>query len=201
MRFLKNKVAKALQQQKESSDSAQIIIKKEETDAFSPQHVDPPKPSRMSFARPQTNPPLISNNIRPTPSKQNGSTKNIVKNFGRAFATFALSDISAKYLESILKQKKLSMEDFRDFVAARKEGIDGISSLREMLLVHRLDKEKLALCKKTFQEISVIFIKFFSVNWIFDSKVGNKIAHVKSRFKMLRRIKNPEYFTYLKASD
>jgi len=201
MRFLKNKVAKALQQQNESADNAQIIIKKEEADHFAPQRIIPPQPSQTPHQ--SRNLPNVVNSKPPSSNnvKQNSSTKNIVKNFGRAFATFALSDISVRYLEVILKDKKLSLQDFRDFVAARKEGIDGISSLRDMLLVHRLDKEKLAICKRVFQEISIIFIKFFSVNWIFDSKVGNKIAHVKSRFKMLRRIKNPEYFTYLKTSD
>ncbi len=199
MRFLKNKVAKALQQQNEVAENVQIIIKKEEADPFAYQSVVPPQPIQT---KPQSK-NVVKTKLPPPPNnaKQNSSTKNIVKNFGRAFATFALSDISVKYLEIILKDKKLSLQDFRDFVAARKEGIDGISSLRDMLLVHRLDKEKLAICKRVFQEISVIFIKFFSVNWIFDSKVGNKIAHVKSRFKMLRRIKSPEYFTYLKTSD
>lgn len=201
MRFLKNKVAKALQQQNEVAENVQIIIKKEEADPFASQSAIQPQPIQTksqskNVVKTKLPPPSSSNT-----AKQNSSTKNIVKNFGRAFATFALSDISVKYLEIILKDKKLSLQDFRDFVAARKEGIDGISSLRDMLLVHRLDKEKLAICKRVFQEISVIFIKFFSVNWIFDSKVGNKIAHVKSRFKMLRRIKSPEYFTYLKTSD
>jgi len=200
MRILKNKVSKALQHQPPAGANQSLNIKVE--DNYPSVSTTPPVVSekKVSQTPSKTKPDKIPISKSSFP-KQNGSTKNIVKNFGRAFATFALSDLSLRYLEAPLRQLGLDIQEFRNFVASRKEGIDGISSLREMLLVHEHDGEILSRCKKAFQEISIVFIKYFSVNWIFDSKVGNKIAHVKSRFKMLRRIQNPQYFTYLKASD
>ena len=205
MRYLKNKVSRALKttqnQTKEEDDEPKdsqeqkIIVKVE---SFStPTILTQTKPNnkeKQAF-------PNKTNVQKEPPKGSRGSTKNIVKNYGRAFASFALSNLSLRYLEELLKDKNITLTEFREFVISRKEGIDGISSLREMLLVNHIDGEKTALCKKIFQEISIIFIKFFSVNWVFDSKVGNKIAHLKSRFKMLRRIRDPEHFTYLKSLD
>jgi len=198
MRFLKNKVSRALKHHHNPTkeDEEQKTIIKVEHVLPSTSHIQ-----SKSITKEKSAPSPKASTSKETSSKSRGSTKNIVKNYGRAFASFALSNLSLRYLEEILKDKKITITEFREFVISRKEGIDGISSLREMLLVHNLDAEKIALSKKIFQEISIIFIKFFSVNWVFDSKVGNKIAHLKSRFKMLRRIRDPEHFTYLKSVD
>jgi len=65
------------------------------------------------------------------------------------------------------------------------------------LLPEKNENPMITKFKRLFQVISEIFIKYFSVNWIFDSKVQYKQAHLKFRFKILRRIQNPELFTYL----
>jgi len=62
---------------------------------------------------------------------------------------------------------------------------------------NEVSEEELNL-KKVFQEICIIFLKFFCVNWLYNSKISEKIAHLKYRFKLLRRVRNPQYFTYLK---
>jgi hypothetical protein len=60
------------------------------------------------------------------------------------------------------------------------------------------DTEKEMEFKNILKKLGEIFIKNFSVNWIFSGKMTYKEAHLKFRFKMLRRIRNPELFTYLK---
>jgi hypothetical protein len=60
------------------------------------------------------------------------------------------------------------------------------------------DDEYTRSYKRVFQGISKVFIKFFSVNWIFDGKLKYKNEHIKFRNRMLRRIEKPEMFTYLK---
>lgn len=66
-----------------------------------------------------------------------------------------------------------------------------------MLIIHEYDSLELALFKKVFKELCIIFIKNYSVNWIFSGKIGHKDVHLHARAKMLRRIKHPEFFTPL----
>ena len=51
--------------------------------------------------------------------------------------------------------------------------------------------------KRVFKAIGIIFIRDFTVNWVYNSKIADKLTHLKYRFKMLRRVQNPEFFTYL----
>jgi len=128
--------------------------------------------------------------------KSTNSTKNIVKNFGRAMVTFSISKIAFPYLELKLKDLNLEYKDFRNYLVERKENMDGISSLRALLLITEEDDYVTKAIKKTFQFSAEIFVKYFSVNWIYNSKVGDKKNHLRARFKILRRIQSPEYFTY-----
>lgn len=131
--------------------------------------------------------------------KGSTSAKNIIKNYGRALQNFAVSNMVLVYLTPLLQRERVSLKDFRRFFYSKKKQVRSIAGLRNLLLVLEEDDAQTAAFKKIFQEISIIFIKYFSVNWIFSGKLLNKIAHLKCRFKMLRRIKNPENFTYLKG--
>jgi len=128
--------------------------------------------------------------------------KNIVTNFGKAIATFAMSDLAQPYLIKEIQTKYkglISPTDFLEFVKNSKGSISSIDSLRNMVLVEETDSLMTIVCKKCFQTIAEIFIKCFSVNWIIHGRVTYKLEHLKFRNKMLRRIKNPEIFTYLKG--
>ena len=133
-------------------------------------------------------------------------TKNIVTNFGKAIATFALSDLTLPYLIPLLHQQKkngqdISAVDFLNFVKQAKGTIGSIDSLRSLLLVKEGDSLRESACKKVFQGVAEVFIKYFSVNWITHGRVTYKLEHLKFRHKMLRRIQNPELFSYLKGSN
>lgn len=189
--FLANSNSKRSSQRKQKS---KLSVKPEDTKMFitrsssaSTTYSESALPSSLEFAKNST--------------KSINSAKNIVKNYGRAFASFALSSLSEPYLPKFLDENFLSVDDFREFVTINKDSIDGISTLRDMLLIKKDNTEVVKRCKKVFMEVAVIFIKFFSVNWIFHSKVYNKDAHLKFRFKMLRRVKQPEFFTYLKGPE
>jgi len=132
-------------------------------------------------------------------SKGATSAKNIIKNYGRALQNFAISNMVMPYLAPLIQREQVLLKDFRKFFYSKKKQVRSIAGLRSLLLVSREDDNQTAAFKRIFKEISIIFIKFFSVNWIFSGKLLNKIAHLKCRFKMLRRIKNPENFTYLKG--
>jgi len=126
------------------------------------------------------------------------ATKNIVKNYAKAITNFVLSPISLPYLYPILKDKSNSLDDFLDFVKVAKESIQGIDTFRYFLLVQENDSSEVRAFKDTFKAISIIFIKYFSVNWIAHSRLKNKLVYLKYRFRILRRITNPNSFTYLK---
>jgi hypothetical protein len=125
--------------------------------------------------------------------------KNIAKNYGRAIGNFAVSDIAKPYILPILNQEGSDMKAFSDFVKATKSTIKGIDTFRALLMIHDTEEDNVVRCKKVFRKIGEVFIKYFSVNWIFSSKIIHKLTYLKFRFKILRRIKNPELFTYLKG--
>jgi len=134
------------------------------------------------------------------PKKTFTSSKNIVKNYGRALTNFALSKTAIPYLTPILQREVIELKEFREFISSRKDKINCIVKLRELLLVRREDTTKIAAMRRVFQKICEIFIKFFSVNWIYSSsKLYDKMTHIKCRFKLLRRIRDPENFTYFET--
>jgi len=130
-------------------------------------------------------------------SEASRATKNIVKNYGRSICSFALSHLAIPYLERILKKEDLSLEEFTRYIKEIKGSIDGLMHFRSFILIGKNDAQSLAASKRAFIAISEVFIKFFSVNWIYNSRVFHKEAHLDFRFKILRRIQHPEHFTYL----
>jgi hypothetical protein len=128
------------------------------------------------------------------------STKNIVKNYGRAICNFILSPVAIPYIEDFVKRHnfKVCPKAFKVYISERKEVLDCIERLKNMLTISHTDSEEEVEFKLLFKYIGEVFIKYFSVNWIFNGRMTYKQSHLYFRFKMLRRLKNPELFTYLK---
>ena len=193
MRFLKKKIAQA--------EAARIKAIK----AVYKLHKSASSDPSLSFL--SSHSPSDSNSKKRTriegfsfTSKASRATKNIVKNYGKAICKFIASPLALPYLDTFLDKENASERGFLAFVNNARPSIDGLYHFRSVLLEDEKDDLETAAYKKIFKELSEVFIKFFSVNWIFDSKVVHKEAHLKFRFKMLRRIKSPELFTYLKSS-
>ena len=79
-----------------------------------------------------------------------------------------------------------------------KNKIAGIDSFKSLFVVGENDDSETAIFKQLFGMLGEVFIKYFSVNWIIHGRVTNKLVYLKYRGKMLRRIQNPESFTYIK---
>lgn len=133
-----------------------------------------------------------------TPDKVK-KTKNVVRNYGNAIAAFAISPLSVPYLKEKVSSEKVSVQEFQNFFSKRKESITNILNFRGLLQEYQEDDEFLRSCKRIFRYIAEVFLKYFSVNWIFEGKMMYKLDHLKYRGKLLRRIKHPELFTYLKG--
>ena len=198
MPFLKKKLAQTIEKTKQTSYD-QINVKVEyhdQTSDISDQshttNDNMPSRTKKSVSTKKTPSRLLQE------KKTANSAKNIVKNFGRAMITFAISKLASPYIEKELKIHCIAEKEFIQYLYLRKENMDGISSLRGLLLVEEEDDMTTISIKKVFQWACEVFIKLFSVNWIFNSKLGDKMVHVKARFKILRRIRDPKNFTYLK---
>jgi len=122
--------------------------------------------------------------------------KNIVKNYGKNCATFAISELGIPFLSNQLSVEEIA--GFKEYIRSKIAGITNIANFREMLLSTEKDSEDIVKYKKTFQYISEIFIRDYSFNWIFHSpRINDVKGHIFARFKMLRRIRDPEHFTYI----
>ena len=132
--------------------------------------------------------------------KKSTDSKNIVKNYGKAICAFCLSEAGKPYLSKSLQAQGANFQEFKKFVINSKETIDSIDRFRVLLCPNsEYDSEEESQCKLVFRDMSEHFIRDFAVNWIFSSRAQNKYAHLGYRFKMLRRVKNPDTFTFLKS--
>ena len=121
-----------------------------------------------------------------------------MKNYSRALVNFALSTAAETYVSSSTQEHNITRAYFNRFIRKDKHKMNCIQSLRNKLLIFPEDTDGIARCKRVFQSACVAFMKYFSVNWIYNSKVSDKLTHLKYRFKILRRIQDPQHFTYLK---
>jgi len=193
MRFLKNKIARANAFLASRANLSETSPKSsDESLSCSPKNVNH---SRFDE---ETDSPFSS--LKGT-YENTRQTKNISKNFGKAISNFALSDTAVPYLQCILKKYNASLAEFKDYINNTKDGIDGLIKFRNSLIPMEEDTEKVATFKRVFRELGEIFVKYFSVNWIIHGRIRYKDAHMKYRFRMLRRIQNPELFTYIRRRN
>ncbi len=191
MPFLKEKIARA-----KALKNLQARKFKEEMNSGSSEEWSLPS---EKFSSPLKSPKKTETGPRKCSESEDGkATKNIAQNFGRAICTFAASSISIPYLLPILEEEKLGFSSFKKYIVPTKKSINCLYDFREALMIHETDSLEHQALKRAFRLIGEIFVKYFSVNWIFAGKMKYKKAYLKYRFKMLRRIRNPELFTYLR---
>ena len=186
MRFLKNKIALASQTKREAIPGSCSDIS-----ATKQSHISSPKDKPIT---PRRQKPKASSKV----NEEIKSSKTVVKNYGKAIASFATSVIAIPYLTPHLQKENIQLNEFTKYISMAKDMIEGIDTFRALLLVRETDNNNESAYKRIFQRIGEVFIKYFSVNWIYSGRMTNKQVHLKCRFKMLRRILNPELFTYLK---
>jgi len=121
---------------------------------------------------------------------------NIMKNYCRALVNFGLSSLAVPYLSN-QEENSLSYERFFQILTLRKKSTNCIKGLRGLLLKERRDSRETRAFKGMFQGACGVSPKYFCVNWIFNSKVDDKVKHLRYRGRILRRVQNPQYFTYL----
>jgi len=190
-------MGKALNESHTLGKNASNQVKLEDDEMASTEVSSETSPSTLEFILPMRKP-------RQKPTSPDANSKNIVKNYGKALCSFASNKIAVPYMEDILKRKPLEsmrIKEFMEFIKGKKESINSIESLRKLLVIdENQDDTLIKSYKELFKEVSIIFLKYFAVNWIYSGKLLHKNAHMQYRFKILRRVQNPEHFTYLKTS-
>jgi len=189
MRFLKLKIAKALEFSQAQATKKSLALKQGAAALKQKRPQNPTKKGKRKASR-------GSKSAKP---RKAAKGNNIMKNYARAMVNFALSPVALPYLTDELKQRAVKIQDFEQLLKARKEKIHCIQSLRELLLVKRDDSSEQKGMKIVFKSICEKFLKYFSVNWIFHSKLSDKMKYLGYRGKILRRVQNPEHFTYLES--
>jgi len=193
MRILKKKIEKSV---------GKLGLDKEREDSLEREFSDdeePIRPKRNKKANKKTAKKKNGGNNQSKKKKWTDS-KNIIKNYGKAMCSFATSEVALPYLLPLCKQEQISPQRFVPWIQGKKENLDTIEGIRNCLLVYEGDTPEISSFKRVFQQISEIFLKYFAVNWIYSGKLTHRLIHLYFRFKMLRRVRNPEAFTYLKAS-
>ena len=190
MSILKNKVAHARRCRELEAQKTKVESLKDASSTHSQEE----DYSQFSVID-QTSKKNALNNL---PARKPPSSNNIMKNYSRALTNFTLSKVAQPYVESSLETHGIARAYFYRFIKKDKQKMNCIQSLRNKLLIYPSDVENVARCKRVFQAVCEVFLKYFSVNWIFSSKVNDRLMHLKYRFKILRRVRNPEHFTYLK---
>jgi len=128
--------------------------------------------------------------------KKSARLKNIAKNYGKSCIKFAISELAQEYRLAVLEKEKVAY--FKEWVKVNGAKITNIANFRAMLVITERDNKDIALFKTGFKYISEIFIRDFSFNWIFhSSRINDVKGYLFARFKMLRRIQNPQKFTYI----
>jgi len=178
MRFLKKKIELALQFA-ELQKASQKTSKAQEN------------PTQIKS--PQEEVPVTSFSPEMKSKKKWGAGNNVLKNYCRAFINFALSSMAQGYLVD----EALPYAKFKQILSLKKKNVNCIKGLRALLLQVESDSKDIKAFKGMFQKCCEVFLKYYCVTWIYNSKVDNRLKHLGYRGKILRRVRNPKFFTYL----
>jgi hypothetical protein len=188
MRLLKRKI---------EACSAKLLLKSQTT--LKSNDLPPSKPTSQIKPEPLSARPKITKMKSKAKSMRRMAlvTKNLVKNFGRAIANFAASSLAMPYIPESTFKSEEERDRFIDYCLAKRDEIQTIESFKDAYWADDNDEEEMKVFKKTFQRLAEVFMRYFSVNWIFTGRMRYKEEYLKFRGALLRRILDPEAFIYI----
>ncbi len=118
----------------------------------------------------------------------------MMQNLTKGLILFILSDLALPYIEQIrkLSADNFETDNFLDYVKTQKE-LSSNSNCFQALFLSNYGSILEKIYKRTCQQIAVIFLKYFMVNWIFQSRLSNKQDYLRIRFKLIRMIKKVHF--------
>ncbi|CAD8071826.1 unnamed protein product [Paramecium primaurelia] len=117
-------------------------------------------------------------------------TKNITKNFSKAIISYILNN------EELILQfmKKDKYDNFIQLLKTKKNQMTNIKQLRDLWV----DGGKNPEFNKVFRIISQYFLKNQSIAYVYNSRISNTAWHLKYRQNLLRALKEPQNFKFIK---
>ncbi|CAK87356.1 unnamed protein product (macronuclear) [Paramecium tetraurelia] len=117
-------------------------------------------------------------------------TKNITKNFSKAIISYIIN-------EKELIQKFMTNEQYDGFITLlknKKNQMTNIKQLRDLWV----DTGRNPEFNKVFRIISQYFLKCQAVPYVYNSRISNTAWHLKYRYNLLRAVREPENFKFIK---
>ncbi|CAD8093634.1 unnamed protein product [Paramecium sonneborni] len=117
-------------------------------------------------------------------------TKNITKNFSKAIISYILNN-------GELIQKFITLDQYDGFIIllkSKKNQMTNIKQLREIWV----DNGKNPEFNKVFRIISQYFLKNQAIPYVYNSRISNTAWHLKYRQNLLRALREPENFKFIK---
>jgi hypothetical protein len=196
MRYLKNKIAKAIEHHKLSktlvspskSATKETFQINQKSLRKNLKNNDP----KSSFMGEENH----VNSIK-TEKRKRAAGNNVMKNYCAAMIHFAFSQMAEPYLAKLPEIQVLTLSKFYSILKLKKSNVNCISNLRQVLVQEQEDSDEIKAFKVLFQKACTVFLKFFSVNWIYNSKLTEKSKYLRYRGRLLRRVQDPAKFTYL----
>jgi len=115
-------------------------------------------------------------------------TKNMIVNYGKAIFSFAQSRLAKPYIQRNFQKEKIDRVSFNNFVDELRPRISGYKNFESLFQADESDSEVMALYRRVLKMLGVVFMKYFSVNWIIHGKTTHKQVYLRHRFAILRRI-------------
>jgi len=129
---------------------------------------------------------------RTSSSKNQGiNFQSLMKNIAKALVMFILSELAPPYLDQIQRTDNENFEivSFLDYIKTQREYVNHLKCFKSLFFSSNGENESEVIYKRVCRKMAIIFLKYFSVNWIFQSKLSNKQAYLRVRFKLLRQIR------------
>jgi len=175
-----------LNSQNRSFEIENVMVQEKIYPVVEPSFIEEPQKEYKSL-KPLTQVSKTSKKI-PKP-KAPKLTRKIVKNFGKAIASFATSEKALQIIEKSFSD--CDRKKFKDFVYEHKECIEGNRRFKQLLTVSNDDPLDTRENKRIFKRISEIFMKTYVHQWIWNSKLLKKEDHAQLVSEMKKRIQNP----------
>ncbi|CAD8152300.1 unnamed protein product [Paramecium octaurelia] len=117
-------------------------------------------------------------------------TKNITKNFSKAIISYILND--EKLIQKFITSEQ--QDSFINILKNKKNQMTNIKQLRDMWVDNGRNPE----FNKVFRIISQYFLKNQAVPYVYNSRISNTAWHLKYRQNLLRALREPENFKFIK---
>ena len=118
-------------------------------------------------------------------------TKNIPKNYLKAINSFIKS---SPYTKTVIRENNVSESNLRMNMKRLELRGNSIQTLRKMWGSENMNNKG----RKCIRILSYIFMRKYSLSYIFNSKVKNYRTHLKYRKKLIEGIENPISFNHIK---